>query len=256
VPIELRSALFYLGLTLWTLFYALMLPFAWLLPRRQRIGFCGRWARGSVRWLSWSCRIRFAPSGAAPARDRPIVLVCNHQSALETLLLWRYFPHMAVVLKAELLRLPVIGWALPLAWPIAIDRRAGRRALERVLSEGRKRLEAGLPVLIFPEGTRQACGEVGRFHQSAVQLARACGVPIQAIAINSGCFWPKGQWRKYPGVVQIQFGAPMPVDDGNARVTALLENQIRAAVQAMPRGPVFPPADAARSPRQRRYPPQ
>lgn len=256
MPILLRSTLFYTGFFLWTLAYAFLTPFAWLLPRRRRIGFCGGWARGSIRWLSWSCGIDFEIRGAAPARDVPVVLVCNHQSALETLLLWRYFPHMAVVLKAELLRLPLIGWALPLAWPIAIDRRAGRKALAKVLSEGRKRLDTGLPVLIFPEGTRQGCGEVGRFHQSAVQLARACNVPIQTIALNSGCFWPKGQWRKYPGTVQIEFGTPIPVSDSNARFTALLETQIRSAVAAMPRGPALPPADAANSRWQRRYPPR
>lgn len=253
----LRSTLFYVGFTLWTLAYAPLTPLAWLLlSRTQRIAFCGLWARGGARWLSWSCGIGVDVQGEAPARDRPVVLVCNHQSALETLLLWRYFPRMAVVLKAELLRLPVIGWALPLAWPIAIQREAGRKALEQVLSEGRKRLEAGLPVLIFPEGTRQACGEVGRFHQSAVQLARTCGVPIQTIALNSGCFWPKGQWRKYPGTVRLEFGPVVPVSDSNARFTALLEARIRSTVEAMPRGPGFRVADASRPPRRRRYPPQ
>ncbi|MBU2754719.1 1-acyl-sn-glycerol-3-phosphate acyltransferase [Acidithiobacillus sp. CV18-2] len=230
----LRSMLFYASFTLWTLIWALLLlPFP-LLPQSWRYWGCGTWARVASYLFSWSIGVRYRVQGLENIPAGPCVILSNHQSSLETLLLWRYFPRLSFVLKAELLRFPIIGWYLPLGQPIAINRQAGRQALKQVLEEGEKRLRAGIPVLIFPEGTRQGCGELGAFHQTGVALAQRAGVPITPLALNSGCFWSRHDWRMRSGELHLHFG---PADNGEGRsnqVTDRLREWIAAEIRQMP----------------------
>ena len=230
----LRSILFYLIFTLWTLVWALaLLPFP-LLPQPWRYWGCGTWARISSRIFAWCIGVRYRVQGLENVPRGPCVILSNHQSSLETLLLWRYLPRLSFVLKAELLRLPIIGWYLPLSAPIAIDRRAGRQALKQVLEEGERRLQAGIPVLIFPEGTRQACGKLGAFHQTGVALAQRAGVPIVPLALNSGCFWPHHDWRKRPGELHLHFGPADSGDGHSSLVTQRLHDWIASEIRQMP----------------------
>ncbi|MEY2342998.1 lysophospholipid acyltransferase family protein [Acidithiobacillus sp. IBUN Pt1247-S3] len=229
----LRSILFYVTFTLWTLLWALvLLPFP-LLPQHTRYWGCGTWARVASHIFAWSIGVRYCMQGLENVPHGPCVILSNHQSSLETLLLWCYLPHLSFVLKAELLRFPIIGWYLPLSAPIAINRGAGRQALKQVLEEGEKRLRAGVPVLIFPEGTRQACGELGTFHQTGVALAQRAGVPVVPLAVNTGCFWPRGDWRKRPGDLHLHFG---PADSSTGRsneVTQHLRDWIASEIKQM-----------------------
>jgi 1-acyl-sn-glycerol-3-phosphate acyltransferase len=234
MAIALRSALFYVTFTLWTLLWAIvLLPFP-LLPQRWRYWGCGTWARVASNLFAWSIGVRYQIQGLEHLPAGPCVLLSNHQSSLETLLIWHCVPRLAFVLKAELLRLPIIGWYLPLSAPIAIDRKAGRQALKQVLEEGERRLRAGIPVLIFPEGTRQSCGELGAFHQTGVALAQRAGVPIVPVATNSGCFWPRNTWRKRSGELHLHFGPMDPAADRSATVNQRLRDWIAAEIQQMP----------------------
>ncbi|MEL5848422.1 MAG: lysophospholipid acyltransferase family protein [Candidatus Igneacidithiobacillus chanchocoensis] len=230
----LRSLLFYIIFALWTLLWAIvLLPFP-LLPQGWRYWGCGTWARVGSSIFTATLGLRVRVAGLENLPRGPCVIVSNHQSALETLLLWRYFPRLAFVLKGELLRLPIIGWYLPLSAPIAIDRQAGRQALKQVLEQGEQRLRDGIPVLLFPEGTRQPCGQLGDFHQTAAALAQRAGVPILPLALNSGCFWPRGEWRKRGGELHLHFGPSMAATGRSAEITAQLREWIAAQLRRMP----------------------
>ena len=238
--IALRSALFYLGFSLWSLIWGVVILFFIPLSRRARSWACGFWARMAARWLAIACGLRYRVSGLEHIPADACVIVANHQSALETLLLWEYFPHISFVLKRELFRIPVVGWALPLSWPIGIAREQGRHALRQVLEQGKERLAEGFHILIFPEGTRHACGQVGRFASTAAGLALQAGAPMLPVAHNCGCFWPRGQWRKYPGTVEVRIGPPLqPRGHSPAELNHILQERIRAEVTAM--GPRRPP---------------
>lgn len=236
----LRSGIFYLGFTLWTLVWAFFTLLTVPMPLAARVWASRLWARVAVHWLGLSCGLHYRIRGLENIPDTPCVIVANHQSALETLLLWCIFPRLSYVLKQELFRIPIIGWGLRLAWPIGIDRSAGRQALVQVMEEGKLRLAAGFHVVIFPEGTRYPCGEVGPFSSTAAGLALRAEVPLLPIAVNSGCFWARNDWRKKSGQVEVQIGPALPASGKSAALTQAAENWIRAAVRQMPGAPAKP----------------
>ncbi|MBE7563405.1 1-acyl-sn-glycerol-3-phosphate acyltransferase [Acidithiobacillus sp. HP-6] len=230
----LRSGIFYIGFTLWTIIWAFFTLLTVPMPLSARVWSSRLWARTAVLWLRLSCGLSYQVTGLENIPDTPCVIVANHQSALETLLLWCLFPRLSYVLKQELFRIPVIGWGLRLAWPIGIDRSAGRQALVQVMEEGKLRLAAGFNVVIFPEGTRYPCGEVGPFSSTAAGLALRAEVPLLPIAVNSGCFWARNDWRKKPGKMDLWIGPAFAPKGKSSTLTEQAESWIRNTVMQMP----------------------
>jgi len=112
-------------------------------------------------------------------------------------------------MKRELLWVPFFGWALAILGSIAIDRKAGRKAIDQLVTQGRQRLEDGRWVVVFPEGTRIAPGQKGRYRIGGAVLAEQSGHPIVPVAHNAGEFWPRHGFLKRPGVIQVVIGPPI-----------------------------------------------
>jgi 1-acyl-sn-glycerol-3-phosphate acyltransferase len=176
------------------------------LPFSQRYRFLSRWGYFNLWWLKKTCSLSFRIQGREHIPSGPAVVLCKHQSAWETIALQRIFPPQIWVLKQELLWIPFFGWGLALLEPIAINRRAGRKALDQIILQGRRRLAAGRWVVIFPEGTRVPPGTMGRFRIGGAALAQATGYPVVPVAHNAGRYWPRGGFIKYPGVIDIVIG--------------------------------------------------
>jgi 1-acyl-sn-glycerol-3-phosphate acyltransferase len=167
------------------------------------------WARFFV-WLAGAlCGVRYRVEGAHHIPTSPCVLLSKHQSAWETLAYQEILPPHVMVLKRELLRIPFFGWGLAMLSPIAIDRATGKLALKQVLEEGPKRLSAGLYVTMYPEGTRIAPGQRGRYRVGGASLAAHAGVPIIPIAHNAGYVWPRKSFLKHPGLITVSIGPPI-----------------------------------------------
>jgi 1-acyl-sn-glycerol-3-phosphate acyltransferase len=124
--------------------------------------------------------------------------------------LQQILPPQVWVLKKELMRIPFFGWAIGMVEPVPLDRKAGRRALDELVKAGTDRLERGLWVVMFPEGTRVAPGERGKYRIGGAVLAEKSGHPIVPVAHNSGSFWPRRSLAKRPGVIDVVVGPPIP----------------------------------------------
>ena len=105
--------------------------------------------------------------------------------------------------KRELLYIPFWGWALSLLNPIAINRGKPKEAILQTLDEGSKRLEEGMFVLLFPEGTRVEAGKVGNYARSSFELAKRNGVKVLPVCHNSGDCWPAHKFIKHSGVIKL-----------------------------------------------------
>ena len=110
-------------------------------------------------------------------------------------------------------RLPVSVACFRGADPTAIDREQRMSALRYIVGEGRKRLESGIWVTLFPEGTRIPSGEVGRFQRGGAMLAKQSGVPTYFVAHNGGDYWRYKSFIKRPGVIQLRVSPPQAVGD-------------------------------------------
>ena len=117
-------------------------------------------------------------------KDKPYVVVINHQSIFDVMML--YFVPMTFrwVSKREVYRIPFFGQFLMLHGDIAIDRKQGSKAMRKVMEQGKMWLDRGVSVAIFPEGTRSKDGEIHRFKAGAFALAKEAGVGILPVVMD------------------------------------------------------------------------
>jgi len=204
-----RSVLFWAGFALATIVYAtlslLTVPFTF----DQRYAFMSSWAHLSLWWLETTCKLTCRVEGAENIPSGAGIVFAKHQSTWETLALKRWFKPESWVLKKELLSVPFFGWGARLMEPIALDRRAGKKAVDQLIEQGRDRLAKGRWVIIFPEGTRIAPGHKGRYKIGGGLLAEATGAPVVPVAHNAGEFWPRRGFIKQPGIIEVHIGAPI-----------------------------------------------
>ncbi|WP_432696831.1 lysophospholipid acyltransferase family protein [Marinobacterium sp. YM272] len=210
----LRSGLYYLLMYPVTIIYAIFcLIVGPLLPFRARFAVLSSINYFYIAWLRISCGVKVDVQGRENLpKGQAFVVVANHQSEWETLYLQLLVRPQVVVLKRELLKIPFFGWALALLKPIALDRSERRGALKQLLQQGVARLQEGIPVLIFPQGTRLPVGKLGRMNKGGSMLACKAGVPVVPLVHNAGVFWPGKSFVKYPGTVQVRVGKPVPVE--------------------------------------------
>ncbi|MGH8495482.1 MAG: lysophospholipid acyltransferase family protein [Gammaproteobacteria bacterium] len=211
--------------------YATLVLLSAPLPHRLRYRIVLWWVDLILWLLKILCRLDYEVEGAEHIPDRPGIVFWKHSSAWETIAQCRIFPIQTWVLKRELMWAPFLGWALALLKPIAIQRGAGRSAVEQVLEQGRRRLGDGLWVAIFPEGTRVTPGTTRRYGISGALLAGKAGRPIVPVAHNAGDFWPRRGLMKRPGTVRVCIGPPIEtagreVPDINAEVQGWIEGRM------------------------------
>ncbi|WP_455209327.1 lysophospholipid acyltransferase family protein [Kaarinaea lacus] len=180
----------------------LLYPF----PYKIRYGFLSCWAKSVVWWLRIICNLRHEVINPENVPQGPAIIFCKHQSAWETIALQAIFPPQVWVLKHELIKVPIFGWALKMLESIAIDRGSGRKAVEQIVEQGKQRLDTGKWIVIFPEGTRVAPGQRKKFGIGGAVLAERTGYPIVLVAHNAGDFWRRRSLIKRPGVIKVVIG--------------------------------------------------
>lgn len=228
--LAIRSALFYVGMTVFTVLIVLFSPLAFPFPQTARSKYISIWAHAAIGWLKITCNLSFKVEGRENIpREGNGLILAKHQSAWETIALQTVFPPQTWVLKRSLLLIPIFGWGLAVTRPIAIDRTAGKKALKQVIDQGTARLKQGLWVVIFPEGTRTAPGEQKKYAIGGAMLAAKSGYPVVPVCHNAGEFWPKQGFAKKPGVITLVIGEPfdptgMKASEINDRVEEWIES--------------------------------
>ena len=189
------------------------------------------WALLALFFIEKVCGLTYRLEGEENFPDEACVVFMKHSSVYETLVQLVLFPMQCWVLKRELMWLPFFGWAVWTLKPIAIDRGKGSTAVKQVISQGIKRLAAGITVIIFPEGTRMAVGETRRYGISGTLLAQEANTKILPIAHNAGHFWPRQHNAIEPGVVTFVIGEPIdPAGREVREVNLEVQNWIQAQV--------------------------
>jgi len=174
-----------------------------------------------VHWFwcwFWAAGVRPVIRGRehlAPFKDRPLLLMGNHQSALDIpILILACEGRIRFLAKKSLFWIPIVGWIMKLTGFTAIDRKSARKtrpALESALykiKQGRHRW------VVFPEGTRSLDGELQPYHRGSFNFARQAGTPILPFVIDgAGALMPKGAWAPRPGTMTLVIGEAIPAED-------------------------------------------
>lgn len=138
------------------------------------------------------------------------LVASKHQSAWETFALIPLFRDPAMLMKRELFWIPFHGWFSKKFEMIPVDRDKGPAALRRMLREAKGRIADGREIIIFPEGTRRVPGAPPDYKTGVILLYDALGVPCVPVALNSGLFWPRRTFMRYPGTLVVEFLDPLP----------------------------------------------
>jgi 1-acyl-sn-glycerol-3-phosphate acyltransferase len=202
----LRSLLYFVGsiislilITLCGLFFVFS-----SYPTRQK--FLSQWAIFCIWWLKVTLNITTNIIGQENVKKSPCIIISNHQSTWETLAFQTIFPAHTWVLKQELLWLPIFGWSLAMLKPIIINRGDKLKAIKKVIKQGTDRLNKGISIVIFPEGTRQPYKHLGEYQNGGAAIAKKSGYGIVPVYHNAGNLWPKGSFIKKPGVITVIIG--------------------------------------------------
>ena len=204
-----------------------------IFPYPVRHAVASSWAGTNLWVLKLCCRLDYRVEGTGNIPPGNHISMWKHSSAWETLSQLLIFPPQAWVLKHELTWIPVLGWAIHMMRPIAIDRGSGHVAVNQVLEQGKQRLEAGLWILVFPEGTRMAPGTTRKYGISGALLATQTGRLVVPVAHNAGYYWPRRGLLKKPGTIRVVIGEPidprgLEPRELNERIQAWIEATVAA----------------------------
>lgn len=232
--VVIRSALFMIGLVVWTVFAGIICLPALLMPRGVIWAMSSIWARVVMWMLRVIVGLRYRTRGEIrPDADAQYIYAMKHQSAWETIVFQLIGPPFAGVLKAELKQIPFYGWYLMRAGMVPVQRSARGSALKEMLRIAKAVVASGRHLLIMPEGTRVAPGRTGRYHPGVYALYKYLQLPVLPVAHNAGLFWGRNSFIKKAGTVTMEFLEPIPPGLEKAAFMETLENRIETAAQRL-----------------------
>jgi 1-acyl-sn-glycerol-3-phosphate acyltransferase len=199
------------------------------LPYQAQFAIARTWARILFWMLERLCGLKYVVEGRERIPPGNHIVMSNHTSAWETVAQFLIFPPQVWVLKRELLWIPFIGWGLKLLRPIAINRGEGHRAVNQVIEQGKARLQDGLWIIIFPEGTRVVAGATRKFGVSGALLAIASGKSVVPLSHNAGTFWPRRGIVKKPGTIRVVIGEAIEPAGKDPRE---LNDEVKQSIEA------------------------
>ncbi|NIT61887.1 MAG: 1-acylglycerol-3-phosphate O-acyltransferase, partial [Aliifodinibius sp.] len=170
----------------------------------------------AVPWAKivlWVCGARVKVKGQENVdRYEPRIYLSNHQSYFDIFTLLAHLPaDFKFILKQELMRIPLFGFAMKRARYIAIDREEPRKAVKSI-NEAASKINEGASMLIFPEGTRSEDGKLQPFKTGGFRLALKAGCDVVPVAItNSRNIVPKGSLKINRGTIAMNIGKPISV---------------------------------------------
>ena len=184
---------------------------------------------------------KFRLEGSWPAEGGPFVVVANHQSLLDIVLLCRLPREMKWVIKEELFRIPWIGWMLRLTGDMAV-RRGDPESGGEAVARAQAYLRRGMNVMIFPEGTRSRDARLLPFKKGAFRLAIETGVAVLPVVVSGTAEgFKKGGTAVGPCDAVARILAPVPTSGLTLADAGALRDRVRAAyVAALPAALVGP----------------
>jgi 1-acyl-sn-glycerol-3-phosphate acyltransferase len=200
------NVLFYLLLVFWMI---VAIP-TLVMPPRAFLAIAKAWARSSVWLMRVVCNTRVDYRGLEKIPQGPLIVASKHQSMWETFALLQFFDRPLFIYKRELGFIPMFGWYLIKSKMIGVDRSGGMRSLMEMARRAPQEVRSGRQLIIFPEGTRTAVGAPPDYKTGVGQIYVNSGVPCVPVALNSGLFWPRRTFMRYPGTLVVEFLDPLP----------------------------------------------
>jgi 1-acyl-sn-glycerol-3-phosphate acyltransferase len=219
------NVLFYLNLLA---YFIIAIP-TLVMPRMAIVKLATSWGRTNNRMLRLVCGIKVEYRGIEKIPEGALLVASKHQSLWETFALLQLFSDPAFILKRELQWIPFFGWYAMKAGMIPVDRGRRGQALSDMTERARAELGQGRQIVIFPEGTRRAPGAEPRYKFGIAHLYGETGMPCLPIALNSGLFWPRRSFMRYPGTIVAEILDPIAPGLSKEAFAARLQQDVETA---------------------------
>ncbi|MGH7465177.1 MAG: lysophospholipid acyltransferase family protein, partial [Longimicrobiales bacterium] len=208
--------------------YAVTVPFD---PGRYTVGLWFR--RAAIVFVALNPLWRFRTSGVR-VKDprRPYVAVSNHESYADIFLISHLPWEMKWLSKAEIMRMPLMGWMMRMAGDIAVYRGSSRSRSEAA-NGIRDRLSKRVSVMVMPEGTRSPTDELLPFRDGAFRIAVEMGLPILPIAVaGTRTAMAKGSFRFHRATAEARVLEPVETTGMTQDDVPRLRNEVRDRIAA------------------------
>ncbi len=206
-----------------------MMPIAFLLPRRQATFVQVSWSRGIAPILRLTANIRTEIHGLEDVPEGAAIVACKHQSVWETTVFQGLFDQPAIVLKRELMWIPIFGWYIIKMGMIPVDRKRGTSALRLMLRKAEDAKRDGRKIIIFPEGTRVDAESKTAYRSGIYGMYSRMGLPVIPVALNAGDHWGQKTVYRYPGTIRLAFLEPIEPGLSRGEFMARLQSSIDSA---------------------------
>ena len=223
----LFNTIFYLNLILQMLVFGI---FTFLGPFWYVWGVGQFWSASSLWLAEQIVGIDLKIEGRENMIDGNCIVAIKHQSFLDT---FAFVPSISggmIVLKRELTWIPLFGWYLLKFRFIAINRGKGRAVMDQIADLAAKRMAVrDRQLIIYPEGTRKPVGAPPDYKYGVVELYARLNVPVVPIAHLAGLYWPRRQFRRFPGTMVARFLEPIQPGLSRAEFRRILCQRIETA---------------------------
>ena len=206
----IRSIVFNIAFYLVLFVYLIAAMPTLLMPRAALLWMMKNWSAVNLWMLSVICGLDCEFKGVEKIPPGAAIVASKHQSLWETFALIAILKDPAYILKRELIWIPFFGWCAWKAGMIPVDRGKRSQALAAMTERAAEETAKGRQIIIFPEGTRRAPGAEPKYKFGVAYLYNELGIPCVPVALNSGLFWPRRSFMRYPGVVRVEFLDPIP----------------------------------------------
>jgi 1-acyl-sn-glycerol-3-phosphate acyltransferase len=219
------NVLFYLNLLA---YFIIAIP-TLVMPRMAIVKLATSWGRTNNRLLRLVCGIKVEYRGLEKIPRGALLVASKHQSLWETFALLPLFSDPAFILKRELQWIPFFGWYAMKASMIPVDRGRRGQALADMTERARIELSRGRQIVIFPEGTRRAPGAEPSYKFGIAHLYGETGIACLPIALNSGLFWPRRSFMRYPGTIVAEVLDPIAPGLSKDAFAARLQQEVETS---------------------------
>lgn len=229
----IRSILFNVIFIGWTILLLatlwIILPFPRLIFRRA----IALWPKLIFPLMRVILGLDFEQRGLNNLPSGPVIFAVKHQSTWDTMFFLWLDKNNSYIMKEELNKIPFWKSYMTKAGHIVVDRKGGLATMRQMINDTKNVLQEGRSVVIFPEGTRTQPGKSEVYHPGVAALYGQTKVPIIPVALNSGMYWGRREFRKSAGKIIIEFLKPMEKGLKKTEFVSELKSIVEAATRKL-----------------------
>ncbi|WP_068310755.1 lysophospholipid acyltransferase family protein [Polycladidibacter hongkongensis] len=223
----IRSVLFNISFYLYTFLLMLVMIPVFFLPRKLGIKAVPLWTKGNFFLLKYIGGVNSEVLNGDRIPQQGCIIASKHQSAWETFAFMPWLNDPTYILKAELRKVPFFGWYLRKFDQIPVNRGRKGAAMQEMTLKAKEAIADGRHIIIFPEGTRRPAAEEPKYKYGITHLYLNLNCPVVPIGLNSGVYWPRRRFFRFPGTITAQVMEPiepgLSAEEFNKRLQAAIE---------------------------------